>query len=156
MGTECLPTMITKANLDVSLVNVNTGSSQLITFGALWAILCFNYWVCPHVVESNHGSANVLRQHKFLTRVLERLNSAEECGQVLAEVDSVRQILSHPGNLALHLATNLDLLATKHPDPASCWTELLPPTKQSVKNKSVTIFCLVMCILKFNRKASEI
>lgn len=85
--------------------------------------------------ESNHYASSVLRQHKFLTTLLERLNKPEECDKVLAEIESVRQIVTDPSNMVVHLAANLDLLATKYANPAELWNQLLPSGKVSIKNK---------------------
>ncbi|XP_046677319.1 uncharacterized protein C05D11.1-like [Homalodisca vitripennis] len=85
--------------------------------------------------ESNHYSASVLRQHKFLSSILERLNDPNECNVVLAEIDEVRQIITHPSNMVVHMAANLELLATKYTDPASMWTQLLPPTRSPARNQ---------------------
>uniref|UniRef100_A0A1B6DB00 Peptidase M16C associated domain-containing protein n=1 Tax=Clastoptera arizonana TaxID=38151 RepID=A0A1B6DB00_9HEMI len=85
--------------------------------------------------ESNHYSCSVLRQYKFLTNMLDRLNNPDECNQVLAEIDTVRQIVTHPSNIVIHHAANLDLLAAKVSDPADLWKQVLPYTKSPVKNK---------------------
>lgn len=85
--------------------------------------------------ESNHYSSSVLRQHKFLTTLMERLNKPEECDKVIAELESVRQIVTDPSYMVVHLAANLDLLATKYANPAELWNQLLPRGKASIKNK---------------------
>ncbi|XP_054283976.1 uncharacterized protein C05D11.1-like [Macrosteles quadrilineatus] len=85
--------------------------------------------------ESNHHTASVLRQHKFLSQLLDRLNSPEECDRVVAEIDQVRKMVTHPSNMVVHLAANLDTLAARFPNPGSLWGQLLPDTHSPHRHK---------------------
>ncbi|XP_069695441.1 uncharacterized protein C05D11.1-like [Periplaneta americana] len=86
--------------------------------------------------DSNHYSSSMLRQHKFLSALMERLEQGE---QVLCEIEAVRQIITDPCNIVIHLAANVDQLVSKLGDPVEPWKKVLPVGKTAVKKKlSVT------------------
>lgn len=73
-------------------------------------------------LESNQQSIGILRQHKFLNKLLERLNSPE-ASKVLEEICEVRNIVTGPKNLALYFAGGLDQLK----NPVAAIENFLPP-----------------------------
>ncbi|XP_046995924.1 uncharacterized protein C05D11.1-like isoform X1 [Schistocerca americana] len=85
--------------------------------------------------ESNHYSAGMIRQHKFLTSLIEKLDSREKCSEVINEMEKARQLLTDPGNMVVHLSTNVDQLVTKYPDPVKPWEKLLPEDKTPAKKQ---------------------
>nr|CAD7430732.1 unnamed protein product [Timema monikensis] len=91
-----------------------------------------NYYTCVHAdsnhymyvhVDSNHYSSSMLRQHKFLTSLLERLESPAMSQKVLQELEEVRAVLTQPANIVVHLAADMDKLPG---DPAEPWAQMLP------------------------------
>ncbi|XP_063241639.1 uncharacterized protein C05D11.1-like [Bacillus rossius redtenbacheri] len=76
--------------------------------------------------ESNHYNASMLRQHKFLTGLMERLDDPETAQAVLAELEAVRQVVTEPSGMAVHLAADVDSLAAGRPDLPGPWRGLLP------------------------------
>ena len=85
--------------------------------------------------DSNHYSGSMLRQHKFLTALIEKLDSKEKCEEVLKEIESIRQIITEPANIVIHMAANIDHLACKVGDLEKPWKNLLPAAKTSSKKK---------------------
>nr|CAD7417578.1 unnamed protein product [Timema cristinae] len=73
--------------------------------------------------DSNHYSSSMLRQHKFLTSLLERLESPAMSQKVLQELEEVRAVLTQPANIVVHLAADMDKLPG---DPAEPWAQMLP------------------------------
>jgi hypothetical protein len=77
----------------------------------------------------------MLRQHKFLTALIEKLDSKETCEEVLSEIEYVRQIITDPANIVIHLSANVDQLANKIGDLVQPWREVLPANKVVKKKK---------------------
>lgn len=61
-------------------------------------------------LESNQRNSGMLKQHKFLTQLLEKLNKDAE--SVISVLNKIRSTLTNPSNLALYFAGNLDILST--------------------------------------------
>lgn len=74
--------------------------------------------------ESNHYSVSVLRQHKFLTKLLEQLNSPEDAPRVIENLETIRKILTHPKNIVVHLAANCDAFSSEN---VALLNQILPP-----------------------------
>lgn len=85
--------------------------------------------------DSNHYSSSMLRQHKFLTALIEKLDSKEKCEHVLNEIKSVHQIITDPASIVIHLAANVDQLANKIGDLVQPWRNVLPADKVAEKKK---------------------
>nr|XP_018913326.1 PREDICTED: uncharacterized protein C05D11.1-like [Bemisia tabaci] len=82
--------------------------------------------------SSNHYAFSVLQQHKFLTKLLERLSADPE--KVISEFNAVREVITTPCNMAIHLSANIGNLCELHPDAVSTLARLLPDTQTPVKN----------------------
>lgn len=67
----------------------------------------------------------MLRQQMFLTILLEKLND-DRASSVIDDMLKVRNILTNPKNMVLHLALNLDHVTKKLSDPATPWEKFLP------------------------------
>lgn len=88
------------------------------------------------LADSNHYNCNMLRQHKFLTALVEKLDSAEECAKVLSDLEEVRQVITDPRHMVVHLAANVDQLGNSCQDPAQLWKQMLSDNKPPAdKNK---------------------
>ncbi|XP_067002472.2 uncharacterized protein C05D11.1 [Anabrus simplex] len=83
--------------------------------------------------ESNHYSSSMLRQHKFLTSLIEKLESKDSCQEVLDEIESIRNIITDPENMVIHMSTNVEKLVSECGDPVKPWSALLPSNKNPVK-----------------------
>ncbi|CAL1295066.1 unnamed protein product [Larinioides sclopetarius] len=78
------------------------------------------------VPESNHWTANMLRQSSFLSKVLEKIESNPN--EVVEKLNTLREIVTRPERMTVHLAANLDNLQKKL-QPEQPWVErFLPPT----------------------------
>lgn len=73
--------------------------------------------------ESNKNQQNILRQQKFLTRLLNRLETEEV--QVLKELEEVRCAMINKDRITIHMSTDLQKLAT-HDDPFAPWMDFVP------------------------------
>ncbi|KAI5704049.1 hypothetical protein M8J75_001491 [Diaphorina citri] len=73
--------------------------------------------------ESNHHSISVLRQHKFLSKVLEQLSSPSQTQEVISHLDQIRSILCHPKNIVVHMAANCDVFS---PTDVTLLSQILP------------------------------
>ncbi|KAK3910629.1 hypothetical protein KUF71_020443 [Frankliniella fusca] len=87
--------------------------------------------------ESNHYSSSLLRQQKFLTSLIEKLGDAEESKKIIANLEKVRQVITSPCNIVLHIAANLEELPS-HVKPVGLvdiLSELLPSDVKPVSKK---------------------
>ncbi|XP_033325130.2 uncharacterized protein C05D11.1 [Megalopta genalis] len=71
--------------------------------------------------DSNQFTSSMLRQQKFLTNVLNRLNDEKEEGSIISEIEIVRKILTTPKNMTMYIATNVDKLTSRNPDVYKSW-----------------------------------
>lgn len=72
-------------------------------------------------LESNQRNIGMLKQHKFLTQLLERLGGDPE--SVISVLNKIRSKITDPSNLALYFAGNLDILK---PNAAEAINDFLP------------------------------
>ncbi|KAK6619201.1 hypothetical protein RUM44_003583 [Polyplax serrata] len=100
---------------------------------------------------SNHYWNSLLRQQKFLTELVEKLDNPATAEVVLRELDTVRVLLTAPGNIAVYVAANLDTLSLTHPDIIEPWTEVLPKHVNPVKMK----YSVVNDYVHMNNNESE-
>lgn len=77
----------------------------------------------------------MLRQQKFLTDIMERLNDDAGKKQVIAEIESVRKILTSFKNMALHMAVNVEKLTVQIPDVYAPWNIFFSDIVMSEKIK---------------------
>jgi len=63
----------------------------------------------------------MLRQQKFLAELLERLNDDAGQKEVMAEITSVRKILTRLNNMVLFMAANVEKLTVQVPDMYAPW-----------------------------------
>jgi len=64
---------------------------------------------------SNHRACNVVRQHRFLTRLVARLESEPDA--VVAEIEAMRASLTPPGGIMLQVVGNMRRLAAEGTHP---------------------------------------
>ncbi|XP_076642310.1 uncharacterized protein C05D11.1 [Halictus rubicundus] len=72
--------------------------------------------------DSNQFTSSMLRQQKFLTNVLNRLNDVEEQNFVISEIEIVKKALTTPKNITMYIATNVDKLTAAIPSVYLPWT----------------------------------
>ena len=77
----------------------------------------------------------MLRQHKFLTALIEKLDTSTTCEQVLKEIEAVRQHITDPTNIVVHMAAHVDQLASRVGDLVQPWGNMLPADKTPFKKK---------------------
>ncbi|GIY84345.1 uncharacterized protein C05D11.1, partial [Caerostris extrusa] len=78
--------------------------------------------------ESNRWSANMLRQSRFLTKVIEKLDS--DPSEIVDKLNSVREIVTKSDRITVHVAANLDNLK-KMLQPEQPWVESFLPAAVS-------------------------
>ncbi|XP_071956159.1 uncharacterized protein C05D11.1-like [Antedon mediterranea] len=78
--------------------------------------------------ESNHNSSNMIRQHKFLTELVSKLDSEE----VVKSLNELREILTIPSNIRVHMTVDLKKLAA-FTSPIAPWDAFLPSNISSDK-----------------------
>ncbi|XP_011145031.2 uncharacterized protein C05D11.1 [Harpegnathos saltator] len=89
--------------------------------------------------DSNTFTSSMLRQQKFLTDILERLNDETGKREVIAEIESVRKTLTSPKNMVLYMAVNVEKLTVQVPNVYAPWNMFFSDVGTSAKTKlSVT------------------
>ncbi|XP_046403336.1 uncharacterized protein C05D11.1-like [Ischnura elegans] len=117
--------------------------------------------------SSNYHASGLMRQHKFLSKLLERLNyqptapNADACasdpssnevaatpvtgdsGQeaaVISEIEAARSALISPSNVAVHIAANVSAMNNRGLSIIEPWTKFMPrdTTEESDKKLKVT------------------
>uniref|UniRef100_A0A1B0DIV2 Presequence protease, mitochondrial n=1 Tax=Phlebotomus papatasi TaxID=29031 RepID=A0A1B0DIV2_PHLPP len=77
--------------------------------------------------DSNVQLSSMLRQHKFLTGLLERLDTPEGSVAVVEDLNRVRNIITRAENVAIHVAADWARLAEIVPDLNAPWAEIARP-----------------------------
>ncbi|XP_033227850.1 uncharacterized protein C05D11.1-like [Belonocnema kinseyi] len=85
--------------------------------------------------ESNHYTSSLLRQQKFLTQMMERMNTVQGQKEVVAEINDLRKILTSTNSMALYMAVNVDKLVAQNPDVYSPWKQCFSDIESSSKSK---------------------
>lgn len=107
-----------------------------------WIIVLLLHLVCTILIislklciDSNHYACSTLRQHKFLTSLLNKIETDEGWSSINDDLNKMKAILTNPNNIKLHLAANLDALCELVPDASSILEQLLPADKISSDKK---------------------
>ncbi|XP_050697306.1 uncharacterized protein C05D11.1-like isoform X1 [Eriocheir sinensis] len=77
---------------------------------------------------TNQNQQSILKQEKFLNSLLERLDTEEEV--VLRDLEEVRQAITAPERITIHMATDLEKLSVST-DPFTAWMTFLDANKTS-------------------------
>lgn len=77
----------------------------------------------------------MLRQQKFLSNILDRLNDEKEQKEVISEIEIVRKALTTPENMVLYMATNVDKLTSQISDVYTPWNAHFSDLATSCKTK---------------------
>uniref|UniRef100_U5EMA1 Putative zn2+-dependent endopeptidase insulinase superfamily n=1 Tax=Corethrella appendiculata TaxID=1370023 RepID=U5EMA1_9DIPT len=75
--------------------------------------------------DSNVLLSSMLKQFKFLTNVLEQMETANGEEKILKDLNYVRDILTEPKNIAIHVAANWEELEKLGFDLTAPWTKLV-------------------------------
>ncbi|GAB1870040.1 hypothetical protein CAJAP_11119 [Camponotus japonicus] len=95
--------------------------------------------------DSNPFTSSMLRQQKFLTDMVERLNDSVGQKEVIAEIESVRKTVTSLKNMVLYIAVNVDKLTVQVPDVYAPWNKFFSDVATSEKAKlNVTADWLLM------------
>lgn len=78
---------------------------------------------------------SLLRQQKFLTKLLEHLETEEGQKEVIAEMNTLRKILTSPKSLAIYMAVNVYKLIAQNPDVYAPWKKYFSEIESSSKSK---------------------
>lgn len=74
-------------------------------------------------VDNNFYASSILRQQKFLTKMIERLNNESSEQEVIAEIESVRKVLTSTENVVLYIAANVDKLSAEVENVYTPWND---------------------------------
>lgn len=77
----------------------------------------------------------MLRQQKFLTDMIERLNDDVGQKEIIAEIESVRKTVTSLKNMILYIAVNVDKLTVQVPDAYAPWNKFFSDVATSEKAK---------------------
>lgn len=84
---------------------------------------------------SNHYAVGALRQYKFLTSVLSKLENNDTACEVMRDLEKLRATLSLPKNMVIHVCANLDTLTSLYTTPANIWANFLPASIPPAKER---------------------
>lgn len=73
--------------------------------------------------KSNHAVYNVIKQHRFLSNLLEKLKTEDGAKEVIADFQKFRDALCKPENIRVHVAGNIGKLD----DPLGPWARDFVP-----------------------------
>lgn len=71
--------------------------------------------------DSNSFSSSMLRQQKFLSDIIERLNDDAGKKEIMVEIESVRKTLTSLKNMVLYMAVNVEKLTVQFPNIYAPW-----------------------------------
>ncbi|XP_055630740.1 uncharacterized protein C05D11.1-like [Toxorhynchites rutilus septentrionalis] len=87
--------------------------------------------------ESNVRVSSILKQQKFLSALIERLDSSAGAEIVTNDLNKVREIITKPENLALHVAADWDEMARLGVILEAPWAKLIKA--EGVPKKMLTV-----------------
>lgn len=70
--------------------------------------------------------SSLLKQLKFLSVLIEKMDNEQGINNVIENLNKVRQTIIQPDRLGLHIAANWDDMARLQIDLAAPWTKLVP------------------------------
>ncbi|KAL2723884.1 uncharacterized protein V1478_008397 [Vespula squamosa] len=73
--------------------------------------------------DNNFYASSLLRQQKFLTKMIERLDDESSEQEVIAEIESVRKVLTSTENMVLYIAVNVDKLSAEVENVYTPWND---------------------------------
>ncbi|GAB0090020.1 Peptidase_M16 domain-containing protein [Sergentomyia squamirostris] len=103
--------------------------------------------------ESNVQLTSMLRQHKFLTGVLERLETPEGAAAVVADLNRLRDAITKADNIAVHVAADWAKLAQIVPDLNAPWMEIARP--EDVLNLRQLTLITDWCLMDTETKLAD-
>lgn len=81
---------------------------------------------------TNIDKTSALVTHAFLTGVLSKLEGDNdiEIENIVNDLETLRSIITTPENMVIHLAANIETLASNYPNPSAFWADVLPGNVQ--------------------------
>lgn len=77
-----------------------------------------------YLLDCNHYWNNMLRQQKFLTSLVERMDIDSEWEVIYSDIEKVRTLMTSPSNIVIHMGANLGVLSMKYANVLSPWDQL--------------------------------
>ena len=77
--------------------------------------------------ESNYNYNNMLRQHSFLKQLVEKLGTEEGANTIKSALNDVRQYVTNPSNLRVHMAAHVQSLCKSGTSPSDVWVSNFIP-----------------------------
>lgn len=81
-------------------------------------------------MDANFQMITLVRQHKFLTNVIEKLESPEGAQGIIDDLNRLRAILTSGPNIALHISADWAKLSTVVPDLVSPWQKIVSDSNE--------------------------
>lgn len=89
--------------------------------------------------DSNMRVSSLLKQQKFLSALIEQLDSEQGSEKVINKLNKAREIITRPENLGLHIAADWDEMAKLQVDLESPWAKLVVPREGALEKRLVVI-----------------
>lgn len=77
--------------------------------------------------------SSLLKQQKFLSALIEQLDNEQSTEKVINKLNKVREIITRPENLGLHIAADWEEMAKLQVDLEAPWAKLVPSEGASEK-----------------------
>lgn len=83
------------------------------------------------VTDSNVRANSILYQQKFLNGLVEKLNNKTTANEVVADLNRLRNIITSPENMAIHVAANWKQMADIGIDLNAPWLKIAKSSLQT-------------------------
>ncbi|KXJ72958.1 hypothetical protein RP20_CCG016849 [Aedes albopictus] len=89
--------------------------------------------------DSNVRVSSLLKQQKFLSALIEQLDSEQGAEKVINKLNKVRDIITRPENLGLHIAADWEEMAKLQIDLEAPWSKLVASETTDLKKEFVVV-----------------
>ncbi|KAL6068377.1 putative zn2+-dependent endopeptidase insulinase superfamily protein [Balamuthia mandrillaris] len=111
-------------------------------------VIADSKWINFDSKKSNHGVTNLIKQHRFLTSVLEQLEKDEKsANEVCEQFEEFRKILCHPQNLRVQVSANI---LSSLPNPLAPWLKDFLPSSASSSSSSSSLTASSSSLIPFS------
>ncbi|EAT39319.1 AAEL008862-PA [Aedes aegypti] len=89
--------------------------------------------------DSNVRVSSLLKQQKFLSTLIEQLDNEQGAEKVINKLNKVREIITQPKNLGLHIAADWEEMAKLQIDLEAPWSKLVKSEVNDLKKELIVI-----------------
>lgn len=79
--------------------------------------------------------SSLLKQQKFLSALIEQLDSEQGAEKVINKLNKVRDVITRPENLGLHIAADWEEMAKLQIDLEAPWSKLVASETTDLKKE---------------------